>query len=136
MLSRTADHLYWMSRYIERAENMARMIDAQSPACSVTSAPEAVLQGWQATLVSLGMDSHYRERNDTLTPTAAFDFLAFDSRAFREHPALPARGPGKCPGGPRHHHVRHVETLTRPTSNRTPSTPACRNPGAAISSSG
>jgi len=28
MLSRTADHLYWMSRYLERAENMARMIDA------------------------------------------------------------------------------------------------------------
>ncbi|MCC7199237.1 MAG: alpha-E domain-containing protein, partial [Gammaproteobacteria bacterium] len=24
MLSRTADHLYWMSRYIERAENLAR----------------------------------------------------------------------------------------------------------------
>ena len=27
MLSRTADHLYWMSRYIERAENVARFID-------------------------------------------------------------------------------------------------------------
>ena len=27
MLSRTADHLYWMSRYTERAENTARMLD-------------------------------------------------------------------------------------------------------------
>ena len=27
MLSRTADHLYWMARYIERAENMARTLD-------------------------------------------------------------------------------------------------------------
>ncbi len=27
MLSRTADHLYWMARYTERAENMARMLD-------------------------------------------------------------------------------------------------------------
>ena len=27
MLSRTADHLFWMSRYIERAENTARMLD-------------------------------------------------------------------------------------------------------------
>ena len=27
MLSRTADHLYWMARYIERAENMARVLD-------------------------------------------------------------------------------------------------------------
>ncbi len=28
MLSRTADHLYWMSRYIERAESLARLVDA------------------------------------------------------------------------------------------------------------
>ena len=27
MLSRTADHLYWMARYTERAENTARMLD-------------------------------------------------------------------------------------------------------------
>ena len=27
MLSRTADHLYWMARYMERAENLARMLD-------------------------------------------------------------------------------------------------------------
>jgi len=81
MLSRTADHLYWMSRYIERAENMARMIDAHHRLSLLPRAPEAVLQGWQATLISLGMDSQYRERNETLTPTAAFDFLAFD----REH---------------------------------------------------
>ena len=26
MLSRTADHLYWMARYTERAENLARML--------------------------------------------------------------------------------------------------------------
>ena len=26
MLSRTADHLFWMSRYMERAENTARML--------------------------------------------------------------------------------------------------------------
>ena len=28
MLSRTADHLYWMSRYVERAESLARLVDA------------------------------------------------------------------------------------------------------------
>ena len=27
MLSRTAAALYWMSRYLERAENLARMLD-------------------------------------------------------------------------------------------------------------
>ena len=27
MLSRVASHLYWLSRYLERAENMARILD-------------------------------------------------------------------------------------------------------------
>ena len=30
MLSRAADNLYWMARYIERAENLARLADANS----------------------------------------------------------------------------------------------------------
>ena len=30
MLSRVADSIYWMSRYIERAENVARFIDVNS----------------------------------------------------------------------------------------------------------
>ncbi|TIT58908.1 MAG: hypothetical protein E5W63_17695, partial [Mesorhizobium sp.] len=28
LLGRTANGLYWMNRYIERAENMARLVDA------------------------------------------------------------------------------------------------------------
>jgi len=27
MLSRTADNLYWLARYVERAEYLARMVD-------------------------------------------------------------------------------------------------------------
>lgn len=78
MLSRTADHLYWMSRYLERAENMARMIDAHQRLSLLPRSPEAVLQGWQATLVSLGMDRGFLERYGSITPRAAFDYLAFD----------------------------------------------------------
>ena len=82
MLSRTADHLYWMSRYLERAENLARMIDAHQRLSLLPRSPEAVLQGWQATLISLGADGAFSERHGTVTPRAAFDFLAFD----RGHP--------------------------------------------------
>jgi uncharacterized alpha-E superfamily protein len=83
MLSRTADHLYWMSRYLERAVNLARMIDAHQRLALLPRSPEAVRQGWQATLVSLGMDGAYRERyGAAVTPRAAFNFVAFD----REHP--------------------------------------------------
>jgi uncharacterized alpha-E superfamily protein len=82
MLSRTADHLYWMSRYLERAVNLARMIDAHQRLALLPRAPEAVLQGWQATLISLGMDEAFRERHGSVTARAAFDFVAFD----REQP--------------------------------------------------
>ena len=78
MLSRTADHLYWMSRYLERAENLARMIDAQQRLSLLPRPPEVVLQGWHATLVSLGVAAAYFERHESVTPRAAFDFLAFD----------------------------------------------------------
>ena len=82
MLSRTADHLYWMSRYLERAANLARMIDAHQRLALLPRAPEAVLQGWQATLVSLNLEQAYRERHGAVTPRNAFDFVAFD----RDHP--------------------------------------------------
>jgi uncharacterized alpha-E superfamily protein len=81
MLSRTADHLYWMSRYLERAEALARMLDAHHRLSMLPRAPEAVIQGWDATLVSLGMEHSFRETHGDITPRAAFDFIAFD----REH---------------------------------------------------
>ena len=82
MLSRTADHLYWMARYLERAENMARMIDAHLRLSLLPRAPEAVLQGWQATLISLGLEKEFTALRGPAAPRAAFDFLAFD----RNHP--------------------------------------------------
>ncbi len=81
MLSRTADHLYWMSRYLERAECLARMLDAHHRLSMLPRPPEAVLQGWTATLVSLGMEQAFHENGGEMTPRAAFDFIAFD----REH---------------------------------------------------
>jgi uncharacterized alpha-E superfamily protein len=81
VLSRTADHLYWMSRYLERAECLARMLDAHHRLSMLPRPPEAVLQGWTATLISLGMDKAFREKLGEITPRAAFDFIAFD----REH---------------------------------------------------
>ncbi len=50
MLSRTADHLYWMSRYTERAENTARMLDVNYQT-SLLPQSEAVAElGWKGLL--------------------------------------------------------------------------------------
>ena len=78
MLSRTADHLYWMSRYLERAESLARMLDAHHRLSMLPRPQEAVLQGWSATLVSLGIERPFLEKYEEIAPRAAFDFVAFD----------------------------------------------------------
>ncbi|PZP28368.1 MAG: hypothetical protein DI603_19585 [Roseateles depolymerans] len=50
MLSRTADHLYWMARYVERAENTARLLDiAYQTTLQPQSAAEAE-QTWRSLL--------------------------------------------------------------------------------------
>ena len=41
MLSRTADHLFWMARYTERAENTARMLDVRMQFSLMPQTPHA-----------------------------------------------------------------------------------------------
>ena len=50
MLSRTADHLYWMSRYTERAENTARMLDVNYQTSLLPQSAEVAKYGWQGLL--------------------------------------------------------------------------------------
>ncbi|MCB1938796.1 MAG: alpha-E domain-containing protein [Rhodocyclaceae bacterium] len=50
MLSRTADHLFWMSRYIERAENLARLLDVTWQMSMVPQSLDAANQNWQAVI--------------------------------------------------------------------------------------
>jgi uncharacterized alpha-E superfamily protein len=78
MLSRTADHLYWMSRYIERAENLARMLDAHYRLSLLPRPVEAVRQGWEATLVSLGALDSYTEQFGAIQPDRALQFLSLE----------------------------------------------------------
>lgn len=40
MLSRTADHLFWMARYMERAENPSRMLDISLEGALLPQTPE------------------------------------------------------------------------------------------------
>ncbi len=50
MLSRTADHLFWMARYMERAENTARMLDVNYQTSLLPQSAEAAEQGWRGLL--------------------------------------------------------------------------------------
>lgn len=50
MLSRTASHLFWMARYVERAENTARILEVTYRMSLMPQAPELVKQEWFAPL--------------------------------------------------------------------------------------
>jgi len=78
MLSRTADHLYWMARYTERAENIARMLDVNSRMSLLPQTPEQIEQGWGAVLGINGLQETYRELHGSITPEKVVKFMVFD----------------------------------------------------------
>jgi len=78
MLSRTADHLFWMSRYTERAENTARMLDVNYQT-SLLPQSEAVAQvGWQGLLSISELLTSYKERYGDVQARDVMDFMVKD----------------------------------------------------------
>jgi len=75
MLSRVADSLYWMSRYLERAENTVRQLDVTMSLMLDTSDTSAEVR-WQRMMASLGKPPGM-EWNDDLDAMARM--LVFDS---------------------------------------------------------
>lgn len=78
MLSRTADHLFWMARYIERAENTARMLDVNVQTALLPQALETEEQGWRAMLSICELQDSYSRRHSTVNSEAVIDFMVKD----------------------------------------------------------
>ncbi|NNH33802.1 hypothetical protein C9413_31890, partial [Rhizobium sp. SEMIA 4085] len=76
MLGRTANGLYWMFRYIERAENIARLIDAGLRMSLTRSGPGD--DDWDGVLQSAGVREAYDEGHAKLTRVDAVDYLLRD----------------------------------------------------------
>lgn len=76
MLSRVADSVYWLSRYVERAENVARFIDVNY---NLTLGENDTLGGQWAPLISTtGDESLFNERHREPTREKVLKFLLFD----------------------------------------------------------
>ena len=71
MLGRTANGLYWMFRYIERAENIARLVDA-GLRMSLTRSGTGD-DNWDGVLQSAGVREAYDEGHSKLTGPDAVD---------------------------------------------------------------
>lgn len=78
MLSRTADSLFWMARYVERAESLARILYAASRMAAVPSLPGEARNDWESAVVTAACADAFFAKHDTATREAVVDFLAFD----------------------------------------------------------
>ena len=78
MLSRTADHLFWMSRYTERAENTARMLDVNYQTALLPQSDAVAMLGWQGLLSISELTQTYKERHGEILAREVMDFMVKD----------------------------------------------------------
>ncbi|MEI6734047.1 MAG: alpha-E domain-containing protein [Comamonadaceae bacterium] len=78
MLSRTADHLFWMSRYTERAENTARMLDVNYQTSLLPQSDAVALVGWQGLLSISELAPVYKARHGEINVRSVMDFMVKD----------------------------------------------------------
>jgi len=78
MLSRTADHLFWMARYTERAENTARMLDVSLQTSLLPQSEASVELLWRGMLGICELQSQYDARHEGLAPQSVMAFMAGD----------------------------------------------------------
>ena len=76
MLSRVAESVHWMSRYVERAENLARFIQVNFNL--MLDAPPGVPPQWAPLISTTGDDEAFAERYDGPSEANVIQFLTFD----------------------------------------------------------
>jgi len=77
MLSRVADSIYWLNRYIERAENVARFIDVNLNL--ILDLPSGVLPQWKPLIAVTGDLEQFNSRYGEINSQNVIQFLCFDT---------------------------------------------------------
>lgn len=78
MLGRVADQLYWMARYSERTENMARIIDVANRMTLTPQTDETRRSAWVSALEVAGALSGYGDKHGDIKGSDVVHFLALD----------------------------------------------------------
>ena len=82
MLSRSANDLFWMSRHVERAENIARMLDITYRMSllpyRVAEGGETWAEPWALPLVITGLATKYYEKTPLLSPEQVIRYMVID----------------------------------------------------------
>lgn len=77
MLSRVADSIYWLNRYIERADNVARFVDVNLNL--MLDLPLGVSQQWEPLVLTTGDLKLFEKRYGQVTADNVIQFLTFDA---------------------------------------------------------
>lgn len=77
MLARVAETLFWMSRYLERAENMARLINVN--ANLLLDIPKKTTVGWEPLIDITGTRETYLESNENFEERSVLKYLMSDT---------------------------------------------------------
>lgn len=80
MLSRTADHLYWMSRYMERAENTVRMLDVNYQMSLLPQSADEAERNWRGLLSISELTNDFLARHGSLAPRKVIDYMVADDK--------------------------------------------------------
>ena len=77
MLGKTAGGLYWMSRYLERSENIARLIEA-GQRIALTRSSDDDEDEWLSVMQTAGVNVGYSQYYDEVTRDQAIDWMLRD----------------------------------------------------------
>src|ERR1700730_16386162 len=77
MLSRTAENLYWLARYVERAEYLARTIDATLRVTALPAAYVGKTNEWDSALLTAGVSQSFYETYDEANEQNVVEYLSF-----------------------------------------------------------
>ncbi|RFB79512.1 alpha-E domain-containing protein [Methylovirgula sp. 4M-Z18] len=79
MLARTADNLFWLARYMERADYLARIVQAAQRLATLPKAYGGADSEWESTLISSGAAEAFHEHYGEINEANVVEFLAFSA---------------------------------------------------------
>src|SRR5262245_66162087 len=79
MLSRTADNLYWLARYVERAEYLARILEVTQRLTTLPLAYVGSSNEWESAVASAGCTHAFVAAYPEANEEAVNGFLCFST---------------------------------------------------------